>query len=55
MLGFDWINWKKVCIFGAGVLFGTAGVSILSSKDAKKCYTKVTAAALRAKLSASIS
>lgn len=40
---------KKVGIFAAGVLFGTAGVKILSSKDAKKVYTNGTAAVLRAK------
>ena len=33
----------------AGVLFGTAGIKILSSKDAKKLYTNCTAAVLRAK------
>lgn len=42
-------NIKKTGIFAAGVLFGTAGVKILSSKDAKKLYTKCTAAVLRAK------
>ena len=31
------------------MLFGTAGVKILSSKDAKKCYTHTTAAVMRAK------
>ena len=31
-----------------GVLFGTAGIKVLSSKDAKKAYTHCTAAALRA-------
>ena len=36
-------------IFAGGVLFGTTGVKILSSKDAKKVYTNCTAAALRAK------
>lgn len=40
---------KKTGIFAAGVLFGTAGIKILSSKDAKKVYTHCTAAALRAK------
>ncbi len=39
----------KVGLFLGGVLFGTAGVKILSSKDAKKCYTHTTAAVLRAK------
>ncbi|MBR1929874.1 MAG: hypothetical protein IJ833_00115 [Lachnospiraceae bacterium] len=44
-------NWDstKTCIFAAGVLFGTAGIKALSSKDAKKVYTHVTAATLRAK------
>ena len=35
--------------FAGGVLFGTAGVKLLSSKDAKKVYTNCTAAVLRAK------
>ncbi|MBQ9232677.1 MAG: hypothetical protein IJ167_01400 [Lachnospiraceae bacterium] len=39
----------KFCSFAAGVLFGTAGIKILSSKDAKKVYTHATAATLRAK------
>lgn len=43
------INWKKTGIFAAGVAFGTAGIKILSSKDAKKVYTNCVAAALRAK------
>lgn len=43
------VDLKKTGIFAAGVLFGTAGIKILSSKDAKKAYTNVTAAALRAK------
>lgn len=29
---------KKTCLFAAGVLFGTAGLKILGSKDAKKVY-----------------
>lgn len=40
---------KKAGIFAAGVLFGTAGIKILTSKDAKNVYTKCTAAVLRAK------
>lgn len=40
---------KKLGIFAGGVLFGTAGIKILSSKDAKKVYTNSTAAVLRAK------
>lgn len=46
---FECINWKKTGIFAAGVAFGTAGIKILSSKDAKKVYTSCTAAVLRAK------
>ena len=40
---------KKTGFFAAGVLFGTAGIKALSSKDAKKLYTNATAAVLRAK------
>ena len=40
---------KNVGLFLGGVLFGTAGIKILSSKDAKKAYVHCTAAALRAK------
>lgn len=43
------IDIKKTGIFATGVLFGTAGVKVLGSKDAKKVYTNCTAAALRAK------
>ena len=43
------IDGKKTGIFAAGVLFGTAGIKILASKDAKKLYTNCTAAVLRAK------
>ncbi len=39
----------KLGLFAGGVLFGTVGIKILSSKDAKKVYTEATAAALRAK------
>lgn len=42
-------NPVKVGIFAAGVAFGTAGIRILTSKDAKKAYTHATAAVLRAK------
>ena len=46
MLGLPWV---KIGLFAGGVLFGTAGVKLLSSKDAKKVYTHTTAAVLRAK------
>ena len=50
MFGFlDKIDRKHMGIFAAGVLFGTAGIKILSGRDAKKVYTHGTAAALRAK------
>ena len=35
-------NGKKTGIFAAGVLFGTAGIKVLTSKDAKKLYTNCT-------------
>lgn len=40
---------KHSGLFAAGVLFGTAGIKVLTSKDAKKVYTNCTAAVLRAK------
>ena len=43
------INKEKTGLFAAGVLFGTAGIKALSSKDAKNVYTNCTAAVLRAK------
>ena len=43
------MNFGKLALFAAGVLFGTAGIAVLSSKDAKKVYTHCTAAALRGK------
>lgn len=46
---FGCISYKKLALFFGGVLFGSAGVKLLSSKDAKKVYTHTTAAVLRAK------
>ena len=40
---------KRILIFLGGMLFGSAGIKLLSSSDAKKAYTHVTAAALRCK------
>ena len=40
---------KKIALFAAGTLFGSAGFKLLSSKDAKKLYTQCTAAVLRMK------
>ena len=46
---FKKFNAGKVGLFVAGLAFGTAGIKILTSKDAKKVYTGCTAAVLRAK------
>ena len=43
------INWKKAALFAGGTLFGSAGIKLLTSKDAKKAYTHITAAGLRMK------
>ncbi len=40
---------KKLGLFIGGLAFGTAGLRILASKDAKKVYTNCTAAVLRGK------
>ena len=40
---------KQIGLFAAGVLFGTAGLKILGSREAKKVYPGVTAAAVPAK------
>ncbi|MDO5344567.1 MAG: DUF6110 family protein [Lachnospiraceae bacterium] len=45
----DIFKLKNLGIFAGGVLFGTAGIKMLSSRDAKKVYTGCTAAVLRAK------
>ena len=39
----------KIALFIGGTLFGTAGLKILSGKDACKVYTHTTAAVLRGK------
>ena len=46
---FKKIDGKKTGSFAAGVLFGTAGIKLLTSRDAKKVYSHGTAAVLRAK------
>ena len=40
-------GWDKAKVLAYGFLLGTAGVRLLTSRDAKKAYTQVTAAALR--------
>ena len=39
----------KLALFIGGALFGSAGIKLLISKDAKKAYTHTTAAVLRMK------
>lgn len=45
----DILKAKNLALFVGGSLFGTAGVKLLSSRDAKKVYVEATAAALRVK------
>lgn len=42
-------DFDKISIFAAGMWFGTVGIKLLSSKEAKKVYAYWTAEALRAK------
>lgn len=41
------MRFHNIALFVGGTLFGSAGFKVLASKDAKKVYTNVTAAALR--------
>ena len=41
--------WSTIGKITCGFVLGSAGVSILGSKDAKKCYTHITAAVYRCK------
>ena len=42
-------GWGKIATFVGGALFGSAGIKLLTSKDAKKAYVHTTAAVLRVK------
>ena len=42
-------GWGKISAFVCGALFGSAGIKLLTSKDAKKAYIHTTAAVLRMK------
>ena len=42
-------TYGKIALFVGGTLFGSAGIKLLTSKDAKKSYTHTTAAVLRCK------
>ena len=44
--------YSKLACFVGGTLFGSFGIKLLSSKDAKKVYVHATAAGLRMKNSA---
>lgn len=41
--------YSKLACFAGGALFGSFGIKLLSSKDAKKAYVHVTAVGLRMK------
>ena len=43
--------YSKLACFAGGALFGSFGIKLLSSKDAKKAYVHATAAGLRMKAS----
>ncbi len=42
-------KYTKLACFVGGTLFGSVGIKLLTSKDAKKVYTHITAAGLRMK------
>ena len=42
-------HYIKLACFAGGALFGSAGIKLLTSKDAKKAYTHAAAAGLRVK------
>lgn len=42
-------GWGKIAAFAGGALFGSVGIKLLTSKDAKKAYVHTTAAVLRMK------
>ena len=42
-------HYVRLACFAGGVLFGSAGVKLLPSKDARKAYTHISPAGLRVK------
>jgi hypothetical protein len=42
-------NYKNLALVAGGILFGSAGIKLLTSKDAKTAYSHITAAGLRMK------
>ena len=47
--GLKKVDGKKTGIFAAGILFGTAGIKVLSSKDAKKIIHKLYSSSFKSK------
>ncbi|HIY06133.1 MAG TPA: hypothetical protein H9844_03520 [Candidatus Evtepia faecigallinarum] len=43
------IGYTKLAFFAGGALFGTVGVKLLASRDAKRAYVHAAAAGLRVK------
>ena len=43
------LEWKKIGIFVAGMLFSTKGVELLKSDEARDIYVKTTAAGIRSR------
>ena len=43
------LHYTKIACFVGGALFGSVGIKLLSSKDAKRAYTQAAAAGLRMK------
>ena len=43
------MKYDKLALFAGGVLFGTAGIAVLASREAKRVYTACTAVVLRGK------
>ena len=46
---FDCFKGERFGAFACGVLFGTAGLKVLASRDARKVYVQAVAAGLRAR------
>ena len=41
--------WERTGFLAGGILLGTAGIKVLTGRDARKVYTNATALTLRAK------
>lgn len=47
--GFDMSKYSKLAFFVGGTLFGSVGLKLLSSREAKDAYVRATAVGLRVK------